>query len=171
MSAAAEAPAGEETVDTHTAGMDGQSETFVRRVYTAEQQARLKVDKHGKTTVEEPGGEKASNPGEERLGAMRVYTSEQQARLKVDECGKATAAAEDAGAGAASGIRIVKEAPLLIVTTRLVGPGGEQPDAPLVRVQLGCQCDACLRNGSELEGCSCGGVGACSGYCSVCQSD
>ena len=57
MSAAAEAPAGEETVDTHTAGMDGQSETFVRRVYTAEQQARLKVDKHGKTTVEEPGGQ------------------------------------------------------------------------------------------------------------------
>ena len=28
---------------------------------------------------------------------------------------------------------------------------------------------ACLRNGSELEGCSCGCAGACSGYCSVCQ--
>ena len=36
--------------------------------------------------------------------------------------------------------------------------------------QTGCQCDACLENGSEIVGCSCGGAGECSGYCSVCQS-
>ena len=36
--------------------------------------------------------------------------------------------------------------------------------------QQQCQCDACQSNGTEIAGCTCGGFGECSPYCSACST-
>ena len=86
-----EPPAGEEDMGSYKAA-----------VYTAEQQARLKVDKHGQPAAAAAAavgalppawvrGEIEAPAGEKDMGSWKaaVYTAEQQARLNVDEFGHA----------------------------------------------------------------------------------